>query len=115
MFEEQSPQKIFQPILLIWGIIDTPAIWPALFQLADKVFLIWYVIMIKNTKSSINTTSTPTKLILHAELTRWISDAKNLVRYTSFRRNARYQLNGFEEKTDKFCGLGHAAHTTMPL
>jgi len=37
-------------------------------SLRIRFFLIWYVIMIKNTKSSINTTSTPTKLILLAEL-----------------------------------------------
>ena len=37
---------------------------PFLFKLADKVFLIWYVIMITNTKSSINATSAPINSIL---------------------------------------------------
>ncbi|MDR6430915.1 hypothetical protein J2782_000620 [Brucella pseudogrignonensis] len=37
-------------------------------MLTDKTLLIWYVIMIKNTKSSINPTSTPINRNLSAKL-----------------------------------------------
>lgn len=53
MIEDLAPQEFFQSISIMLNPIDATANRPVLFELADKVFLIWYVIMIQNTKSSI--------------------------------------------------------------
>lgn len=44
-------------------------LWIKVRKRTDKEFIIWYVIIARNTKSSINATSIPTKLTVLAELT----------------------------------------------